>query len=110
MWPRLPDKHGAFEVNSNQTYPMGVRFVRITFQECEEDGRGGTFGFQSRSTVQDIRLISGWFRIADDQAPEGIAYEIVAGRLQQRATSTLPGLAHSHLEVLHGDSDKRANL
>jgi hypothetical protein len=88
----------------NQTYPRC--FVRITYQECVEDGTAG--GFIGRGIKQDIRLVSGWFRIADDQAPEGMAYEIVAGRLQERATSTLPGLAHSHLEIVRPDSDKRA--
>jgi len=80
------------------------RFVRIVFHEARESGpRSGDYVIIG--TVQDIRLMSGWFRIADDHAPEGIAYEIVAGRLVQRATSTLPGLAHSHLEVIRS-SDK----
>ena len=68
------------------------RFVRITFQECEEpsDTQIGS-SYATRGLLQDIRLMSGWFRIADDHSPAGIAYEIIAGELHERATSTLPG-------------------
>lgn len=59
------------------------RFVRFTYQECEEGHPDQPGGFLVLGITQDIRLMAGRFDIAGDIGGS-IRYDIVNGKLQER--------------------------
>lgn len=64
-----------------------MRFVRITYQECEERDLTGTSSFDWKPVglLQDIRLTNGYFDIVDDLS--AIELDIVDGELMAPAES-----------------------